>query len=388
MTASAEGIIRIALTSNGGKGAARIENTRPLAIANTFTGRKPSEVASLLPLVFSICRAAQAAACAQAMESALGTHASRRAKAMRELLVLSETAREHALQVLHSWPACLHAPEPALGPASIKRLLGLDQEISRCLADEKAIDPAKLRHAIAELTAVLGESIFGEVPAEFLSRAGIEQLSLWAQRNETLAQTVAEYLIQTGMADAGGSEVSPLPHIEPEALEPLLLGEGAASFVAQPQWEGRPRETTPLGRTINHRLIASIEARYGYGLLARLTACLVELAQLPQRMLAAADALARENGKEQTASKARDRGTGLGFAESARGRLIHAVEIREGVVRRYRILAPAEWNFHPKGAAAQGLADIASVAPERREALARLFITAVDPSVGYELSIS
>ncbi|MFY9640671.1 MAG: nickel-dependent hydrogenase large subunit [Rhodomicrobium sp.] len=386
MTAPAEGIICIELTACGGKGAVRIENTRPLAIANRFSGRRPAEVAGLVPLVFSICRAAQSAACAQAIENALGEPAGARQKSIRDLLVLAETAREHALQVLHSWPRCLHAPEPALASAFMKRLLRLDRELSLCLHDGS--DLARLRHGIAELTALLGEAIFGEVPAEWLSRRDMDSLGLWAQRNETLAQTLVEYLVQTGTADAGASDIAPLPQLTQEDLQNKLFGENADSFIARPQWGDLPRETTPLSRLMNHRLIESVRDRYGYGLLARLAACLVELAEIPERMLSLAGSLAKEDGKVEASAGQRDHGTGLGFAEAARGRLIHAAEIEGGLVRRYRILAPTEWNFHPEGAAARGLASIAAGAPARREALARLFITAVDPCVGYELRLS
>ncbi len=388
MTAPAEGIIRIELAAGSRTGAVRIENTRPLAIANRFSARKPGEVARLVPLVFSICRAAQSAACAEAIENALGEFASPREKSIRELLILAETAREHALQVLHSWPRCLHAPEPAMASAFTKRLLGLDRELSRCLHDGSAIDCARLGHGIAEVTALLGEAIFGEVPAEWLSRHNMEDLGLWAQRNETLAQTLVEYLVQTGSADAGASDIAPLPQLKPEDLRGILFGENADTFVARPQWESLPRETTPLSRLINHRLIESIKNRYGYGLLARLTACLIELAEIPERMLSLADSLAKENRTVQASAAQQDKGTGLGFAEAARGRLIHAANIEGGVIQGYRILAPTEWNFHPDGAAAKGLASIASAAPGRREALARLFITAIDPCVGYELRLS
>ncbi len=388
MTAPAEGIIRIELAANGGKGAVRIENTRPLAIASRFSGRKPGEVARFVPLIFSVCRAAQSAACAEALENALGASASAREKSIRELLILAETAREHALQVLHSWPQCLHTPEPAMASTFMKRLLRLDRELSRCLQDGSAIDCAQLGRGIVELTAVLGEAIFGEVPAEWLSRSDMEDLGLWAQRNETLAQTVVEYLVQTGTADAGAADIAPLPQLKPEDLEGMLFGENADAFVARPEWEALPRETTPLSRLISHRLIESVKDRYGYGLLARLTACLIELAEIPERMLSLTDSLAKEDGKAQAPARQHDNGTGLGFAEAARGRLVHAAGIADGVVRRYRILAPTEWNFHPGGAAAQGLAGIAAGAPERREALARLFITAVDPCVGYELRFS
>ncbi len=73
--------------------------------------------------------------------------------------------------------------------------------------------------------------------------------------------------------------------------------------------------------------------------------------------------------------------------EAARGRLVHGVEIEDDIVRRYAILAPTEWNFHWHGAAAHGLADIAGRGSDVR-ALADLFVTAVDPCVGYELKVN
>ncbi len=387
MSVPAEGIIRIELSANSGRGAVRIDNARSLGLASRFSGKKPSEVASLVPLVFSICRAAQSAACAEALENALGNGASPRTKAIRSLLVLGETAREHALQVLHSWPHCVHAPEPAMASGSIKRLLVLDRELGRSVQDASAINSARLDHAISELAAILGEAVFGEVPEEWLSRHDTEELAFWARRNETLAQTMFEYLVQTGTADAGAADIAPLPPMKPEDLAGILLAGRADAFVAQPEWDGRPRETTPLSRLASHPLIESVRERYGYGLLARLAACLAELAEIPGRMRALAASLAEaEDRRAEDAS--RNCGTGLGFAEAARGRLTHAVEIADGVVQRYCILAPTEWNFHPQGAAAQGLASIAALPPERREVLARLFITAVDPCVGYELRLA
>jgi len=386
VSAPAEGIIQIELSVSAGKGAARIENARPLGIASRFSGKKPAEVANLVPLVFSICRAAQSAACAEAMENALGNAGSTRAKAIRSLLVLAETAREHALQVLHSWPRCVHAPDPALASASIKRLLTLDREIGKSVRNPNAIDAARLDHAISELTAILGEAVFGELPSEWLVRRDVAELALWARRNETLAQTIFEYLVQTGMADAGAAEMAPLPALKPEDLRNVLCSERPDAFGAQPVWEGLPRETTPLSRQAAHPLVESVKKRYGYGLLARLAACLAELAEIPGQMRAQAAALATAEHHAQ--SPARNSGSGLGFAEAARGRLIHAVEIADGTVQRYRILAPTEWNFHPQGAAARGLACIALSPAARREMLARLFITAVDPCVGYELSFN
>jgi coenzyme F420-reducing hydrogenase alpha subunit len=359
---------------------------RPLSISSRFSGRKPAEVASLVPLVYSICRAAQSAASEEALEAALAIAPDARKTAVRELRILAETAREHALQVLHAWPQCLRAPQPALAPASIKRLLKIDGELSRCLG-RAAPDTAGLFRAIEELTALLGEAVFAELPGEWLSRRDPDALSCWAQRSETLAQSVIDDLIQNGMADAGAAEIAPLPQAQPPELLDILLGESAASFVARPEWEGQPREATPLARLLDRPLIDSIKDRHGYGLLARLCACLIELAEAPGRMLSLASSLS-EPGESRETPVAAGNGKGLGSAEAARGRLVHAVEVADGLVRRYRILAPTEWNFHPEGAAARGLAQIANSAPAQREWLARLFITAVDPCVGYDLRLS
>jgi hypothetical protein len=82
--------------------------------------------------------------------------------------------------------------------------------------------------------------------------------------------------------------------------------------------------------------------------------------------------------------------SGFALAEAARGALLHRVEVADGLVQRYQILAPTEWNFHPDGVVAQGLERIArsGVGGTELERLARLYITAVDPCVEYRLSVS
>lgn len=48
-------------------------------------------------------------------------------------------------------------------------------------------------------------------------------------------------------------------------------------------------------------------------------------------------------------------GIGLVQVQAVRGLLIHRLELRQERVYDYRIVAPAEWNFHPEGVVAQGL---------------------------------
>jgi Ni,Fe-hydrogenase I large subunit len=67
--------------------------------------------------------------------------------------------------------------------------------------------------------------------------------------------------------------------------------------------------------------------------------------------------------------------------------LVHRVELERGGVRRYQILAPTEWNFHPDGAAAQALMRLPARDPAVLRRLAAMLINAVDPCVGYDLRV-
>lgn len=81
-------------------------------------------------------------------------------------------------------------------------------------------------------------------------------------------------------------------------------------------------------------------------------------------------------------------GTGLAQVQAARGLLVHRLTLEQGRLADYRILAPTEWNFHPQGAAALGLATLPAADEPTLRRLAGLFITALDPCVAYDISIS
>lgn len=87
-----------------------------------------------------------------------------------------------------------------------------------------------------------------------------------------------------------------------------------------------------------------------------------------------------------TAVTATQPNTGFGVAQAARGQLLHHVTVDGDHIQRYQILAPTEWNFHPQGAVAQSLSqlDTQSIDVEQQ---ARLIIHAIDPCVGYDLTI-
>jgi Ni,Fe-hydrogenase I large subunit len=58
------------------------------------------------------------------------------------------------------------------------------------------------------------------------------------------------------------------------------------------------------------------------------------------------------------------------------------------MVRRYRIVAPTEWNFHPRGALAAGLAGVAAAGEDELRRLVHLAVESLDPCVAYRVEVT
>jgi hypothetical protein len=80
-------------------------------------------------------------------------------------------------------------------------------------------------------------------------------------------------------------------------------------------------------------------------------------------------------------------GVGRALVETARGLLMHEITLDGGRIADYVIVAPTEWNFHPRGS----LFDWLHQRPiEDEAALRRLVghaVAALDPCVGWELEV-
>jgi len=372
------------------QGAVKIASSRPLTITRQFTGHRPEDVVRTVSLLFATCRAAQTIASAEAFEDALGLETPESTKRVRALLVLAETTREHALRILMDWPLFLRAPEQSQD-AALKSLMRIDRDLTRSLDGNG--DASRLAGAskclkdgamapIAELTALLEQAVLGEDLNSWGKRGSLSDLVEWAETRNTPAARLFCQLADDDLFGAGASGISSLPPLDGHAVAVRLFSEEADQFIAQPEWEGLPRETSPLTRSKDHPLVDCLKSEAGHGLGARLVACLVELARTPAQMVAILEAL--DDGAEWAT---RGEGAGVGQVEAARGRLVHAAALTGEKVRLYRILAPTEWNFHPKGGAACSLERIATTGGGGCAKLARLFVTAVDPCVGADVRV-
>ncbi|MFN7779394.1 MAG: nickel-dependent hydrogenase large subunit, partial [Betaproteobacteria bacterium] len=195
--------------------------------------------------------------------------------------------------------------------------------------------------------------------------------------------TAAAAFVALGLRDGprvGEGNVALLqPFMQPATAAAIVDGlTHDPEYDHAPHIDGKPAETGALARLRQQALVQGLLRGYGTSTLARLVARVTELTQIVAGHPPAAPLVGfRTLGPNR----------GLGWVETARGLLLHAVELDGLRVKSYRIVAPTEWNFHPRGALVAGLlgAHIADESELRRRA--DWLVQALDPCVGYVLDI-
>lgn len=422
----------------GGLGV-RIQSSRLTSASRVFIGKTLAETVRTLPSLFSVCATAQTVACVTAGEAALGIRPPPRALATRLLLVDLETVREHLWRLLLDWPRFLG--EGPQGPAMAQVMAASDQGRRALVANADPLRPgaglgavafradgattadptdakadataatadaaaptdgtADAAAALTALSAIASRQVLGQAPDEWLATIGnLQALRHWARTGDTAAARLIDLVNRQGWAGLGRSPVAVLPPLTLAALEARLSGPGAEAFITAPRWHGAAAESTPFSRQLHQPLVANLAGELGNGLLPRLAGQLVELSsllvELPRRLAALTEAnppaefvpAHAEPLAGRHAAAAPAPGTGLAQVQAARGLLVHRLTLERGRLADYRILAPTEWNFHPQGAAALGLATLPATDEATLRRLAGLFITALDPCVAYNISIS
>jgi hypothetical protein len=236
----------------------------------------------------------------------------------------------------------------------------------------------------ASLDALIETDVFGMSAGAWLDIEPGKGLEQWLEQGATPA---ARALARWWPSPLGRSPVPLLPRRSAMEWESELAGRLAAdaAFPAAPTWNGFPAETGALARTAELPLVAAALRESGNTVALRLLARLAELARLSGRLARLA---AGEIGSRWSEGAAAGVGSGLGTAETARGILLHFVQLdAEGRVTIYRIVAPTEWNFHPQGAFVQGLTGFAAASADEARSAAVLMAHALDPCVAYRLEM-
>ncbi len=348
--------------ADGHFSAVRVDSSRTLALPSLFRGRAAAEVPALCGRLYAVCRMAQGLAAAQAVERAAGLAVAAGQQAARRLLLRAETVLDQGGRALLEWPLLLGQGADA---AACKALRGALADLPRLLyPDNDWLRPGGGR--LAPDLAVLRDRLRR-------ARAVVETAVLAGQG---VGARLAAHLRAEDMEGFGACFLPALP-----SWSDLDVAQGLAwhdpAFIAAPTWRGLAHRTGALARLERHPALAGA----GSGLLGLLRARLTELALALDDL----DALAaRRLEADPAAAFTGGDGVGIAVVETARGRLAHRLEMADGLVRHYAILAPTEWTFHPEGALVKGLLG----APAGPDPMARagLLAALLDPCVPYRVT--
>lgn len=132
--------------------------------------------------------------------------------------------------------------------------------------------------------------------------------------------------------------------------EPLSNSDGY-SWCKAPRFSGEVCEVGALARQVvnAHPLILELVKNNGANVQNRIIARLLELAIVVPQMQIWCSQL---DANESYCSHANmpNNGKGAGFVEAARGSLGHWLQVKNGKLSNYQIIAPTTWNFSPRDA--------------------------------------
>jgi hydrogenase large subunit len=131
--------------------------------------------------------------------------------------------------------------------------------------------------------------------------------------------------------------------------QPDLANPDGYSWCKAPRLNGQSVEVGALPRQLldRHPLAESLVAEAGANVYSRVVMRLVEAA----KTLLAMESWARQlqpGAPFYQAVEMPDHGIGVGVIEAARGSLGHWLQVKEGKIQNYQIIAPTTWNFSPR----------------------------------------
>lgn len=385
-----EGQIKIDLHPHKNKSpTVEIQSSRPVHASLVMVGKKPEQALSLMPLMFSVCGVAQSRVSLSAIMQQLEHNTSEARESARDIMVIAETAREHLFRIFMDWPELFAAKlDTQLFPyitALVKRVAQILFKDGRAFSMDSELNSniSQLECLINELEQMLAGHVYQQPLNQWLLMRDIDDITLWCKQSNNIAALSVRSILNNNWSDQGSPHSQHLPELENRLLFERFENPDARHFISQPDWHGQQFETTTLSRQKSHPLIVSLQQTFHSTLITRWLARLVELARTPGQLRFLLKKI------KQASHKPVEYITSYGIAqvEAARGKLIHHVKVDQDIITQYQILAPTEWNFHSQGLVQKCLSHIQTDKDSELRQISRLLINAIDPCVGYKLSI-
>ncbi|HRY07386.1 MAG TPA: hypothetical protein P5114_09710 [Hyphomicrobiaceae bacterium] len=386
-----EGRVLIDIT-RGEKPSVQVSYSQPGDVTRVLEGKTPAAVLATIPVLFSLCAKAQSHAARLALDAAEGRTRAVRERAILQSLTEMESLRENTLRIALDWPRLLGEPAD---PSSLKALMRLVPDLGAALQaveasrHEVGIPLFALNAAfgvISRAEAHLVATIFGEPIVDWKARGDVDAVASWSAARHTVAARLLDRIRTRGQSAAGAITLRPLAPLQAASVR-TWLGEASSDMSSGrfPLEDPTPvPETTLLARHWGDPRLGTMPgSRPGPGLWARLTARLIELSQLPQRMRNLLNGYL-----EPSSGLVLGEGCGMSEIAAARGTLVHAASIENGYITRYRVLSPTRWNFDAGGVAARTVSRIVAEHGAEAGSLSELMVNAVDPCVAYSVRLN
>lgn len=349
--------------------AVSISSSRPLGVWRALEHRSVDQALGLAPLMSSICSTAHGVAALRACEDALGVEPDANEVAAREALVAAEVLQNHL------WFWLLAAPELMGEPPRMAELRQVRAQLAEVTASmggkgpwtrlggvARTPDVARLKTSVDALDTALVTLGIAAAPPPFF-----EHLARITGPVGAVFRTV----LNAPVAKAGVTSAS---------ASPFDAGSVATALRTFPEFAARPgpRELGPIVTARHHPLVREAIRCLGHGVGARLVARYVETC-------AAAEAL-HHFAQNLHASEAREvrpsaQGQGFGVCDTSRGPLVHAVDVEQGQIVAWRVVAPTEWAFHPEGPVREALLGLTAPDVHLTKLWARWVVSTLDPCV-------
>ena len=318
-------------------------NQRRPAIATVLAGRPLAAALQLVPTLLPICGQAQLVAARRAVAAALGQAVSPGQQAEQSARLWREQALAAAWRCTIDWPDLLEDEPRQL--ASLGEIRGASSD--RALG-------AALQALLPGLDQV----------------TGVEDLLAWIEQDDSVACRLARRVMATEYPAGSG-----LSLVSTDALAPAA----ARAFAREPfdplDPQVGPCEVGPLAMA-RDALIPGLPAATGKPVLARILAQVLDMRVIYRALR---DAPQADPGG---ASRSDRPGIGTGTAMTARGPVLHQVRLDPADPDRvfdWRVLAPTDWHFGPRGPVLRDLAGLAA------PAAMRLLIASYDPCAPWTL---
>jgi len=391
---SIEGQIHIRLDP-GSRSSVNISSSRPRQLLPLLQGLEPQELQKKIPLLYALCGKAQGLAATRALQAAssdvqLPEHLRVSSRQQREVVI--EALQEYLWRFLIDLPQRLHKPAALSIFAPLRKALG-----QLALVAEGSDE---IPYLLGKLDDALRIELLGMNPERWLA-LDIEGWDRWLDQYPVALPTwLRELRSQLQMfPPASASERLPSkPTTEQlQALGQALEADREFAFV--PSWGGQHPETGALSYQQHQPWLMALQQRGCSLVLLRMLARLFEVLRLRQGLHRGFADSATDGQPNTPVSRDGDwqaglsgalrlqPQVGLGWVRTARGLLLHWVQMDQGKVSDYRILAPTEWNFHPQGPLALGLQSWLWVASDRLPDWVGLQVLSLDPCVQYQCEV-